>query len=181
MTCASSVTVKAHYSCSLQTSQVKIIVSWLSRQGGIYKSLKKKEPAQLQHGIVDMLKFKRMTLLIHMPKLEPLKLHFFLRINSLSHSLKPKQLLRSILYNCGKNHGQTTTQAVTFMIFSQWFQWQLTEACMEGKQNLKSNRLKTGHSLVKQTHYDWQSNLWLWNLPWDTRAYHIPLPKQCCP
>ncbi len=61
----------------------------------------------------------------------------FLPLNQVpSHCLKPKQLIRSVHYTCGKNHGLTTTQAVTFMIFSQWFQGKLTEAWMEGKRNL---------------------------------------------
>ncbi len=145
VTCASSVTVKAHYSRSLQASQVKIILSWLSRQG-IYKSSKRKEQAQSQHGLVDKLKFKKTTLLICMPKSQPLKLHYFLRIKSPSHCLKPNQLLRSVPYLWQKSWTNNNTGHHLYdlqpMVSRKAYQNSNsnsnTKACMEGKQNLKS-------------------------------------------
>ncbi len=55
---------------------------------------------------------------------------------STNHISRPKSV--DALNTYGKNHGLTTTQAVTFMIVNQMFQGKPTKACMEGKQNLKS-------------------------------------------
>ncbi len=96
-----------------------------------------------------MPKFKRTTLLLRMPKSQPLKLHFFLRIKSPSHCLKPKQLLRSILYTCGKNHGLTTTQAVTSDL-QPMVSRKAYRSLYGRKAESKVNRLKMGHSLLKQ-------------------------------
>ncbi len=154
MTCTSSVTVKAHYSCSLHASQVKIILSWLSRQGGIYKSSKRKKVlAQSQHGFVDMPKFKRTTLLIHMPKSQPLKLHSFLQIKSLislsdAKAAIKKRTLRLWQKSWTNNNTGRHLYDLQPMVSRKAY-WSLYRRKAESK----VNRLKMGHSLLKLLNY----------------------------
>ncbi len=63
----------------------------------------------------------------------------FLHSNQVPISLSDaKAAIKKRTLHMWQNHGLRTTQTITFMIFSHWFEGKLIEACMEGRQNLKS-------------------------------------------